>query len=259
LDGVFSGIVIPGAGEMTARQIASILLRLVNAKPGEVNWTNFFAAIADVQNGNIMMTVSDLPGGAVDVRPNGFDGVELESMALRLQTHTQLVEGYTLPNDVAGLDPAKVKAAIDRIRNTLDHKGQKIGDRLQVEFARSSGLSDKARALASVIKRQNSGKANFEVAFLFEDGVHVTGQFNGTTLHAQAKAAKQNAAVRSWLAAMVALNGVDQVNQLLFRQLNDRNVLKQKGDGYEIDEALLGGLAKLWSDILTTRATSVSA
>jgi len=41
--------------------------------------------------------------------------------------------------------------------------------------------------------------------------------------------------------------------------LNDRNVLKPKGDGYEIDEALLSGLAKLWSDILTQKATSIAA
>ncbi|HOW87447.1 MAG TPA: class I SAM-dependent methyltransferase [Candidatus Omnitrophota bacterium] len=259
LDEVFAYITIPSSGEMTARGVVDNLLRLVQAKPGEVNWKHFFAAAIAALKGNPMMAVSDTPGGTVIMRAAAFDSVELESMATRLETNTELVEGYVIPSDGSGIDQDKIRADINRIKNTFDHKGRKIGDRLNVQFEKASKLSEKARAQAAAIKRANSMKENFAVAFLVEEGIQTTGQFNGTVLRTQEKAARQNAPVRSWLASMVALNGVDQVNQLLFKQLNDRNVLKPKGDGYEIDEALLSGLAKLWSDILTQKATSIAA
>ncbi len=259
---VLGQIIVPVQLEMlNAEDVAAMLTTLVALKAGDLNWQKFLSLAKNILE-NPIMAVSDKSGGMVTVKADAPSDEDFKNMSLRLGTKTQLVERFVIANDALFQDAAAqavLKGAIQNVQNSFDHKGAKIGPRVQIEFKMRSSKSALANSAAAALMRGNAAITRANLTILIEEGLDLSGQFVGTVLRAQKQAQKRNAAIRSLLAGNVAQNGVDQTNALLRQQVGD-NVLEKKGDGlYDINEILLEGLTKLWSDMLTQKATSVSA
>ncbi|MFA5390813.1 MAG: hypothetical protein WC331_05235 [Candidatus Omnitrophota bacterium] len=273
---VLGEIVVPAESAdlklLTAQKVAMMLEVLVALKAGELNW-NKFRQLAENIMTNEIMAVSDKVGGTVITMTDLPSDAEWDSVALMLGMNPRVLVRFVVINDQ--LSRAQKDVASQRvpvIREMRDYRENRIGDRISIDFAQSIKAVETVRHAASEVFRQlrkldsklDGGKY---MSILFQDMPQLLGQeFIGTQVDSR-KGDKKLAPVRNLIAMKAAQLNVSDKNisamMLLNKQVGDdvlQFIRRRIARGYfGIDENKLAGLAKLWSDMLTRKATSVAA
>lgn len=255
-------IVIPAdLGNITPEQVAGMLTKLVVLKTGELDWEKFSAAVKAIL-ANPIMAVSDASGATVIVLNEAPTQEELEDQILQLGMNTGHVVRYVVPSE--SVDTAQQRAILDTMKSVqgaFDLKGNRIGDRIKIDFSRK--VVNTAQSTALALGHQNEAfQGGAHMTILVAEGMSKDFELaTGTVIESQ-KDNKAHAAVRNLLAMKAAQMGVAVGNMgamaLLNKQVGD-DVIQRLQNHFGIDGDKLGALAKLWSDMVTARATAIAA
>ncbi len=260
---IVGGIVVSAEGKPTASEIASVLTTLVTLETGELNWEKFLAKTRVILS-NPVMAVSDTAGATIIVLTEVPKDRELADLVVQLGTNT----GQIVPYVIAGATDAEQEMFLAKIKaaqQARDRNEIPIGNRLDVTFTALSKVSNAVTAIATALANQNpeAFDGGAHVAVLVPEGMaeNLVDLTPGTLIESQ-KVHKTHVAVRNLLAMKASQMGVAVNNMgavaLLNKQIGD-NVIQRVQSHFGIDGDKLGALAKLWSDMITAKATAIAA
>nr|MBU9889266.1 hypothetical protein [Candidatus Omnitrophota bacterium] len=265
LAGIVSQIMIAPEGVPAVEEVVAALDTLVALKAGELDWTKFLSLARSIL-ANPALAVSEAEGATIIAVSGSPSTEELENALMQLAMNTGQRVRYVLEN----IDPdrqVQLTAAVRGIQGTLDRAGRPIGRRLEIVFLKQGQkMPDRVKSLALQMGNENAAfKGGRCLTLLVGEGMATRyGPAVGTVMESWKDAGAKFAAVRNLLAMKAAQMNLSTKDAaavaLLNKQIGDNAIVPVPNTYYfGIDGSKLSALAKLWSEVMSLRATSIAA
>ena len=263
-DGIVFKVIVRAKGVLSVEEVVAALKTLVALNRGDMDWKAFLALARTVLEKPIL-AVSEAKGATIAGLRKVPTYDELESTTLQLGLNTGQLFRYVL-EDISASEQANLRAEVRDLQKNQDVKGNLIGDRLEIVFAKRGKLAEVVKTAAVQMG---------EVDPTFKGGAHLTllvpenevrQAYQNTigTVMESLQDNLDNAPVRNLLAMKAAqmdlsLKDADAKVALLNKQIQDIKAVTRNGNYFQINGTLLGAVAKLWAEVMSIKATSVAA
>ncbi len=271
LANVFTGIVVPSqipeaVAQDAAKGVADILTAYVTQmRSGTFSFGEFMKNVRDIVAANPAFAVSNERGAVVKVMNQLPSNEELAALGVQLAMNPNLEFNFVIElNDTVEQGMPVFEAAVADIQKMSGANDLKIGNRLAVSYGTAGQLMSKAKNAAGRYK--DLGAVMGDHVTLLVEVPEMATKLAGVSLGAVVDVPKinpRNAAGRNFVAGrfsqLYVQSDAEGAMGQLIKSLGDVRAIVKNGRYFDMDDAALSGLAKIWSDIISIAATAKAA
>jgi hypothetical protein len=271
LANVLAGIVVPSQiqeamAQDAAKGIADVLTAYVTQmRSGTFSFGEFMRNVRDIITKNPAFAVSNERGAVVKVMNQLPSNEELAALGVQLAMNPNLEFNFVIElNDAVEQGMPVFEVAVADIQKMFGANDLKIGNRLAVSYGTAGQLAAKAKNAAGQYK--DLGVMMGDHVTILVEVPEMAGRLVGAAPGAVVDVPKinpKNASSRNFVAGKfsqfyVQSDAEGAMGQLI-KSLGDVRAIVKNGRYFDMDDAALSGLAKIWSDIISIAATAKAA